>query len=120
LLVTERLLRILLLEQQVFSVARNADETTLGYNKYAPMKYLEPTGLRLGREVMPKAVSRAICTICVSESDDLGKLERARSRVVRLKGIVKSEADHVFQILTVEYDPEIVTLEEIRNLIRRA
>jgi hypothetical protein len=68
---------------------------------------------------MPKTRSRAICTIQIAESADLSKLERARVIVSKLKGIVTLEADHVLQILTIEYDHETITLEEIRNAIKR-
>jgi len=69
---------------------------------------------------MPKKRSRAICTIHIADLTDLSKLERARVVVSRLKGVVTLEADHVLQILTIEYDHETITLEEIRNEVKRA
>jgi len=68
---------------------------------------------------MPSKRNRAMCTIRISESDDLSRLEKARLLVSKLEGVVTSEADHTFQILTVEYDPETITLEEIRNSVKR-
>jgi len=68
---------------------------------------------------MPKKRSRAICTIRIAESADLSKLERARVAVSKLKGIVALEPDHVLQILTIEYDHETITLEDIRNAVKR-
>jgi hypothetical protein len=67
---------------------------------------------------MSKKRSRAMCTIRISESDDLGSLEKARAVASRLEGVVKSESDHALQILTVEYDSETITVEEIRNAVK--
>ena len=69
---------------------------------------------------MPKKRSRAICTIHIGDATDLGKLERARVVVSKLRGVVTLEADHVLQILTIEYDHKTITLEEIRNVVKRA
>jgi len=68
---------------------------------------------------MPKKRSKAICTIHIGDATDLGKLERARVVVSKLRGVVTLEADHVLQILTIEYDHETITLEEIRNEVKR-
>ena len=68
---------------------------------------------------MPKKRSRAICSIRISESADLGKLERARVAVSKLKGIVALEADHALQVLTIEYHHETITMEEIQKAVKR-
>ena len=68
---------------------------------------------------MPKKRTRAICTIHIAESADLSKLERARVVVSKLKGVMTLDADHVLQILTIEYDHETITLEEIRNEVKK-
>ena len=107
-----------LLEWQVFLVAKHSEETTHDYKKYAPMKYLALIKLRFGREVMSENRSRAMCTIRIPEMDDLSRLEKARAVASRLEGVVKSEADHTLQMLTIEYDPQKITLEEIRNAVR--
>jgi hypothetical protein len=60
-----------------------------------------------------------MCTIRISEIDDLSRLEKARAAVSNLKGVVKSDADQVSQMLTVEYDPDRITRDEIRNAVRR-
>ena len=62
--------------------------------------------------------SRAMCTIRISEIDP-GGLEKARAVVSNLTGVVKSDADHILQMLTVEYDPERITLNEIRSAVRK-
>jgi len=68
---------------------------------------------------MPRKRGRAICTIHITESADLSKLERARVVVAKLKGVMTLEADHVLQILTIEFDHETITLEEIQNVVKR-
>lgn len=68
---------------------------------------------------MREKKSRAMCIIHIWEVDDPGRLEKARTAVNNLKGVLKSEADHILQMLTVEYDPERITLDEIRNSARR-
>ena len=62
--------------------------------------------------------SRAMCTIRVPEADDPRRLERARSAAENLNGVVKSEANHIVQMLTVEYDPERTTWETIRKVVK--
>ena len=64
--------------------------------------------------------SRAMCTIRIMEANDPSSLERARAVAQNLNGVVKTEADHAVQMLTVEYNPEKTTLEAIRNGVRRA
>ena len=54
------------------------------------------------------------------EANDPSRLERARAVAQNLNGVVKSEADHAVQMLTVEYNPGRTTLEAIRNGVRRA
>ncbi|HUK29444.1 MAG TPA: hypothetical protein VLV31_13550 [Candidatus Acidoferrales bacterium] len=68
---------------------------------------------------MPKKRNRAICIIRIAQSADLSKLERARVTVSKLKGIVTSEADHALQVLTVEYDHETISMEDIRRAVMR-
>ena len=63
--------------------------------------------------------SRAICTIRIVEPNDPSRLERAKAVAQKLNGVTKSEADHAAQMLTVEYDPERITLEGIRDGVRR-
>jgi len=59
-----------------------------------------------------------MCTIRVAEADDPRRLERARSIAENLSGVVKSEANHIVQMLTVEYDPEKTTLDTIRKAVK--
>jgi len=61
-----------------------------------------------------------MCTIRIMEANDPSSLERARAVAQNLNGVVKTEADHAVQMLTVEYNPEKTTLEAIRNGVRRA
>jgi len=61
--------------------------------------------------------SRALCTIRIWEVDDPGRLEKAKKVVRNLKGVVKVQTDHISQVLTVEYHPERITLDEIRNSV---
>ncbi|MGO9646020.1 MAG: hypothetical protein ACLPY5_14915 [Candidatus Bathyarchaeia archaeon] len=61
--------------------------------------------------------SRALCTIRIWEVDDPGRLEKAKTVVHNLKGVVKVQADHISHMLTVEYHPERITLDEIRNSV---
>jgi hypothetical protein len=68
---------------------------------------------------MPKKGSWAMCTIRVWEQPESGRLEKARVAVSHLKGIVKSEADYISQMLTVEYDPARTTLATIQDAVRR-
>jgi len=63
---------------------------------------------------------RAICTIRIMEANDPSRLERAKAVAQKLNGVTKSEADHAAQMLTVEYDPKRITLEGIRDGVRRA
>ena len=48
-------------------------------------------------------------------SGDSSKLERARRKILRLRGILQVEADYMSYILTVEYDPEYATLDQVRK-----
>jgi hypothetical protein len=64
---------------------------------------------------MQEKKSRAMCTIRVWEVDDPGRLEKARRIVRNLRGVMKTEANHTSQMLTVEYDPEEIILDEIRK-----
>jgi hypothetical protein len=66
-----------------------------------------------------KKKSRALCTIRICEVDDLARLEEARTVVRGLEGVTTAEADHVLQILTVEYDPDRIELNEIRNAVKK-
>ncbi|HKM75548.1 MAG TPA: heavy-metal-associated domain-containing protein [Candidatus Bathyarchaeia archaeon] len=63
--------------------------------------------------------SRALCTIRVWEVDDPGRLEKARKVVQNLKGVVKVQANYILHLLTVESDPEKITLDEIRNSVKK-
>jgi hypothetical protein len=67
---------------------------------------------------MQERKSRAMCIIRVWATDDPGRLEKARMAVKNLKGVSKSEADHILQMLTVEYDPKRITLDAIRNSVK--
>jgi len=83
------------------------------------MKYYNPTELRLGREVMSEKRNRGLCIFHIAETDDPTRLEKARAAVAKLKGVKRSEADHTLQMLTVNYDPGKITLEDIRNRVNR-
>lgn len=83
------------------------------------MIYYDSPELSLGREVMSANRRRAMCSIRIFETGDLGRLERARVVVAKLAGVTKAEADHALQILSVEYDPGRITLDEIRGRIKR-
>ena len=67
---------------------------------------------------MGKSKSRAICTIRVWEAGDPKRLGRAKAAAERLEGVVNSEANHMLQMLTVEYDPNRITLETIRAMVQ--
>jgi hypothetical protein len=62
--------------------------------------------------------SRAICIIRVWGEDD-HRLEKATAVVSSLNGVEKSSAQHTTHMLTVEYDPERITLDTIQNAVRR-
>ena len=63
--------------------------------------------------------SKAICSIRVWEVDDPGRLKKAGTIVRNLKGVEKVQADHISHVLTVEYHPERITLDEIRNSVMK-
>jgi tRNA U54 and U55 pseudouridine synthase Pus10 len=48
-------------------------------------------------------------------SRDPSKLERARRKILRLRGVIQVEADYMSYILTVAYDPEKATLDQVRK-----
>jgi tRNA U54 and U55 pseudouridine synthase Pus10 len=48
-------------------------------------------------------------------SRDPSKLERARRKILRLRGVLQVEADYMSYILTVEYDLEKATLDQVRK-----
>ena len=63
--------------------------------------------------------SKAICSIRVWDVDDPGRLTKAGKIVRNLKGVEKVQADHISHVLTVEYHPERITLDEIRNSVMK-
>jgi hypothetical protein len=69
--------------------------------------------------LMQEKKSRAMCTIRIWETDDPSRLEKARMAVKNLKGVSNSEADHILQMLTVEYDPKRITLDAVRNSVKK-
>ena len=81
------------------------------------MKYCDLTPLRLGLGLMSGKRIRALGIFHLEETDDPRRLERARAAVAKLQGVRSSEADHTSQVLTVNYDPGKITLEEIRNTV---
>lgn len=59
-------------------------------------------------------------SISVSEAaDGTCRLERAKKAVSKIKGVLSIEANHVTHMLEIEYDPEQVSLDEIRKTIER-
>ena len=68
---------------------------------------------------MARRRNRAMCTIRIEEANDPSRLGRAKIVAQKLNGVIKSEANHALQMLTVEYDPERTTLEIIRNGVKR-
>ena len=68
---------------------------------------------------MSEKRNRALCTFHIAETDDPARLEKARAAVAKLKGVKRTEADHTLQMLTVNYDPEKITLEDIRKTVNR-
>jgi Zn-dependent membrane protease YugP len=48
-------------------------------------------------------------------SRDPSKLERARRKILRLRGVLQVEVDYMSHILTVAYDPEKTTLDQVRK-----
>jgi len=68
---------------------------------------------------MSKKRSRAMCVIRIAETDDLRNLAKARALVGNLKGVLTAEDNHVLQILTVEYDPDRIELNAIRDTVKK-
>lgn len=60
-----------------------------------------------------------MCTIRIWGVDDSGRLEKARTVVRNLKGVAKVQAYNISNLLIVGYDPERITLNEIRNSVRQ-
>lgn len=58
---------------------------------------------------------RAKCTIHVDEGND--GLEAAQKSVSKLEGILDVRANHISHMLGIEYDPDKITIEEIRKEI---
>ena len=68
---------------------------------------------------MSKKRSRAICVIRIAETDDLRNLAKARAVVGNLKGVLMAEDNHILQILTVEYNPDRIELNAIRDTVKK-
>jgi hypothetical protein len=47
-------------------------------------------------------------------------LEEAKRQVLSIEGVLGVEANHVSETLAIEYDPEKVTMNQIRKTIGRA
>ena len=45
------------------------------------------------------------------------RLEEAKELILRIKGVLNVETNHMSDKLVVEYDPEKVTLDQIRKTI---
>ncbi len=69
------------------------------------------------REMKPlRSIGRGIIRFCGDKEAE--RLENARTIVCGMKGVTRAEANHISRILCVEYDPERVTLDEIRVAVR--
>jgi hypothetical protein len=62
-----------------------------------------------------KTKRRAKCSVHVDEGND--GLEAAAKSVSRLKGVLAVKGNHISHMLGIEYDPDKVTIEEIRRTI---
>ena len=61
---------------------------------------------------------KAIAQIHVNGDDISCGLEEAKVLVFRLKGVLNVESNHVSETLVIEYDPDKVTLDQIRETIK--
>ena len=59
--------------------------------------------------------NRARCLIYVCGSGRSKGLQRARRDVTKLRGVLSVEVNHITIMLSVEYDPEEVTIDQIRG-----
>jgi hypothetical protein len=51
---------------------------------------------------------------------DARRLEKIRESVSKIVGVFDAEAYHIIDMLTVEYDPDRVSLDQIRRAIKEA
>jgi hypothetical protein len=60
---------------------------------------------------------KAIGQIYVRDDDLSCRLEEAKKLALRIRGVLGVETNHTWDTLVVEYDPEKVTLDQIRKTI---
>ena len=58
------------------------------------------------------------CLIHIPAKDAPCGLEKIRESVSKIVGVFDAEANHISDTLTVEYDPDRVTLDQIRRAIK--
>jgi hypothetical protein len=67
---------------------------------------------------MSVEANRATSTFRVFNDGDALQMENVRRRVRRLEGVFTAEADHISHVLSVEYDSDRISLDEIKNAVR--
>jgi len=58
--------------------------------------------------------NRARCLIHISGEARSKRLQKAKEDVSKLRGVLTVDASHITRMLKVEYDPEEVTIDQIR------
>jgi hypothetical protein len=60
---------------------------------------------------------KAMGQIYVRNNGALCRLEEAKELVLRIKGVLNVETNHMSDMLVIDYDPEKVTLDQIRKTV---
>jgi Heavy-metal-associated domain len=78
--------------------------------------YITP---RRGRSKIDVSIQerKAKGTIHVESREGPCRLENAKEVVSKMKGVFSVEANHVSHMLTIQYDPDKVTLDQIRKTV---
>jgi copper chaperone CopZ len=63
---------------------------------------------------------KAKSIIRVADTKAPNGLENAKEAVSKIDGVYECEANHILQMLSVEYDEDRVTLDQIRRSVKRA
>jgi len=58
--------------------------------------------------------------IFVEDDGSRGGLERARRAISKIDGLFDVEANYISHLLVFEYDPDKITLEQIRRTVEKA
>ena len=66
---------------------------------------------------MPKRMSKATAVFRVGRMEDSGRTQRLRRTIGSLDGILKVDINYILDTISITYDANILTLDQIRKRV---